>query len=273
MIDMKKKPVKIKICSSEEESWDTIWKWSWFTKELWISELWEEEKIALKPVFTLLSKWRIKSILDCSCGLGFKLVLFAKKGFEVEGSDASVIAIKHAPQLAKDEGVRIKFFHSSYEGLSKKCKRKYDCVYSDYFDETAEFKVLRKSAKGIFSVLKKGGKFIFCGALPKWTKNDLQKVIEREWKKRKKFDILPAYEKDGVRMTSIEVDEKIPEGILENRIFLIEKQGVMRVEIAFMMNSRIKWTFKDYNNVLKGAGFRKVECIKTDGQILNIGIK
>jgi len=270
---MKREPVRISIFPKEEGSWDTIWKWSWFTKELWLSQLRKEDQIALRPLFSLLPKLQIKSILDSSCGLGFKTVLFAKMGYEVEGSDASAIAIKYAPQLAKDEGVNIKFFHSRYEELGKKCKRKYDCVYSDNFDEIRTRKTLRSSAKGIYSVLRKGGKLIFCGVLPGWSKSDLKKLIEKEWEKRKRFDILPPSEKDGVRVTSLEVDEKTPEGILENHIFLIEEQGVMRAEIAFIMNPRIKWTFKNYIEVLKEVGFRKVDYIKKEEQIFNIGIK
>ncbi len=270
---MRTEPVRISVSRGEEESWDTIWKWSWFTRELWVSELWKEEEIALQPLSPLLREFQAHSILDCSCGLGFKTVLLARMGYEVEGSDASAIAIDYAPELARDEGVDIKFFRSRYEDLGKKCRREYDCVYSDNFDEIETAKTLAASARGIHSVLREGGRFIFCGALPRWSRSDSQKRIEKEWEKRKKFDMLPPCEKDGLRVTSLEVDEKTPEGILENRIFLIEEEGVMRAEVAFMMNPRIKWTFRDYVGVLKEAGFRKVNCIEKGGQVFNIARK
>ncbi|MEM3659916.1 MAG: hypothetical protein QXU11_05825 [Thermoproteota archaeon] len=41
--------LKIHVCSGESESWDTIWKWLWFTREVWETEYWKEEKKALKP--------------------------------------------------------------------------------------------------------------------------------------------------------------------------------------------------------------------------------
>jgi len=267
------KKVKVSICLNEEESWDTVWKWSWFTSDLWKFEYWKEERNALGPLFSILSNYKVKSILDSSCGLGFKAVLYVKMNYEVEGSDGSAVAIRYAPQLAKEEGLKIKFFRSRWEELDKKCKRKYDCVVSDYFDETKTRETLKASAKGIYSVLKNDGKFIFCGALPRWSKSDLMNLIEKEWKKRKKFEILPTCERDGIRVTSIEVGEKTPEGILENRIFLIEEQEVTRAEIGFVMNPRIKWTFRDYVEVLKGAGFSKVKCIEKGGDIFNIGIK
>lgn len=132
---MKKKLVKVHICPDEKQSWDTFWKWSWFTRDVWISEYWKKTETALHPLFSLLSKLNVKSILDCSCGFGFKTVMFAKMGYEAEGSDASSIAIKYAPQLAKEQGVKIRFFCSFYKELGKICERRYDCVYSDYFDE------------------------------------------------------------------------------------------------------------------------------------------
>jgi SAM-dependent methyltransferase len=269
-MNLNKSPVKVTICQDEEASWDTSWKWFWFTREQWISESLKENRISMKPLFSLLSRLQVKSILDCSCGLGFKTVLIAKKGYEVEGSDGSAVAVKYAPELAKGEKLSLRFFHSRWEELDKKCKRKYDCVISDYFDEIKTRKILKASAKGICSVLNENGKFIF-GTLSKDA--DLNELIEKEWKKRKRFDILPPCEKEGKRVTSVEVADLTSDGILENRIFLIEEQGEMRSEIAFVMNPRIKWTFKDYEEVLKEAGFSKVECFEQDEQIYNIGIK
>ena len=265
--------MKVSICKSEESSWNTVWKWWWFAKDTWSADAWRDNRKALKPLFPLLSTWEVRSILDCSCGLGFKTVLFAKKGYDVEGSDASANAIKFAPQLAKEKGVKIKFFRSRYSELGKICKRKYDCVWSDNYDELRTLRLLRSSAKGMYSVLKKGGRFIFCGALPEWTKKDLVNMIEKEWKKRKKIQFNPPSERDGVKVINIEVAERTSEGILENQIFLIEENGKIRAELAFIMNPQIKWMFKDYVDVLKGAGFRKVECIEGEGKIFAIAVK
>jgi SAM-dependent methyltransferase len=226
----------------------------WFTRDVWESEYWKEEQIALQPVFSILSKLRVESILDCSCGLGYKTVLFAKAGYEVEGSDASAIAIKYAPQLAKDEGVKIRFFPSRYEELNKKCRRKYDCVWSDNFDEISTYKYLKTTARSIYSVLNYDGKFVFLATSEK----DLEKVIEKEWKKRKRFGIDRPYKKDSVEVTRIEVAEKISEGILESNIFLIKERELVRAEITCIINPRIKWGFKDSNKALRKVGFKEV---------------
>jgi SAM-dependent methyltransferase len=202
-----------------------------------------------------------------------KTILFAKAGFKVEGSDASPEAISHAPELAKEQGEDIKFFLSRYDELGDKCKEKFDCIYSDNFDETEKHEDLEASAKGIYSALKKGGRFVFTGAPVDWSMTDLKNLIEEDWNKRKRFEILPPHEKEGLKVTTVAVTDKTPDGFLVNYIYLIEEQGEMRIEIVPVMDPRIKWTFKDYVGVLEGAGFSKVECVEQDEQIFNIGNK
>lgn len=250
--------VKVRVCSGELESWDTLWKWKWFTKDVWESRYWEEERAALRPLLRLLRKLNVRSILDCSCGLGFKTILFVKEGYEAEGSDGSPTAIKYAPLLAKQEGVKIRFFLSRYDKLSRKAKRKYDCVFSDNFDEIGTYRKMKSAAESIHSILNENGKLVFSGVSRETSKNDLKKLIEKEWKARKKFDVDQPYEKRGRRVLRIEVNEKTPEGILENNIFIIESKGTIQIEIVPLMNPRIKWTWNDYHKVLRQVRFRKV---------------
>ncbi|MEM3010809.1 MAG: class I SAM-dependent methyltransferase [Candidatus Bathyarchaeia archaeon] len=265
--------VKVRVCRTEMQAWDTIWKWSWFTRKVWVPEYLEETRSGLQPLFSLLPKLHVKSILDCSCGLGFKTVMFAKEGYEVEGSDASAVAINHAPKIAEEEGLKIRFFRSRFDNLGKNCKRKYDCVFSDYFDELSSLAMLKASAKGIYSVLNQGGKFIFYTLFPNLTKSDLKKSIEREWKKRKKFAIDQPVEHDDMRIIHIEVGNKTVEGILETNIYLVEKKGVLEAEVASIMNPRIKWRLKDYVNVLIESGFRKVNQIKRKKEVIIVALK
>ena len=256
--------VKVYVCPDEERSWDTIWKWSWLTRELWISEYWEETKRTLQPVLSLLAELDVKFMLDCPCGLGFKTILFAKAGYEVEGADASAIAIKHARELTREHGLRIRFFRSRFEGLGKHCRRKYDCVYSDYFDELESKNILMASARSIHSVLREGGKFIFCSPSPELTKSDLKELIEREWRGRRWLKIDPLVKKGDLKLVYIEIASKTSEGIRENRIYLIVEKGVSRAEIASIMNPRIKWTFQDYAKVLEEVGFRRIDYVGKD---------
>lgn len=196
--EMKMEPIKISICSSED-SWDTIWKWEWFSKgKMLRSDFREEMKDEICALHSHLSKLKTKSILDCSCGLGFKTVLLAEIGYEVEGSDASAVAIKYAPQLVKEEGLNIRFFRSRWEELEEKCERKFDCVFSDAFDWISSHEFLLASAKGIYSVLKEGGRFVFGVPIAgsKNTKERLRKFMNEVWKKQGRFEIFTPYEKN-----------------------------------------------------------------------------
>ena len=78
---------EVHICGSEEESWDTIWRWLWFMGEMWIAQCWKKTEKSLQPLFPLLHSLNVTSILDSSCGLGLNTVMFARRNYEVEGSD------------------------------------------------------------------------------------------------------------------------------------------------------------------------------------------
>ncbi|MEM3580377.1 MAG: hypothetical protein QXH40_03110 [Candidatus Bathyarchaeia archaeon] len=80
-------------------------------------------------------------------------------------------------------------------------------------------------------------------------------------------------EHGSMRIIHIEVANKTAEGILENNIYLIEKKGILEAEIASVMNPRIKWVLKDYLNVLTQSGFRKVNKIKREKDMIIIAIK
>lgn len=262
---MKREPVKVSIYQDEKVSWDVIWKWEWFIKDIW--ESYHVEEI-------ILPRLDVKNILDCSCGLGFKTILFAEMGYEVEGSDGSAVAVKYASQLAREKGLNIRFFHSRWEELGERCKRKFDCVFSDTFDWIRTRESLIAAARGIYSVLDKGGKFVFGVPIsgPECTRKELKNVMEEVWKRQGRFEVLSPYEKNGVRLTMLTVYDRTPEGILENRIHIIEEHGETRVEVALIMDL-YKWTWKDYNEVLRKTGFREVYGIKEKGVGFNIAVK
>ena len=75
--------------------------------------------------------------------------------------------------------------------MDKKAKRKYDCVFSDNFDEIETYGKMKAAAESIHSILNENGKLIFQGVSYATSKNDLKKLIEEEWKRRKKFDFDP----------------------------------------------------------------------------------
>jgi len=262
-----------------EKAWDTIWKWKWFEKEMWEQDFRKVREGTRRALASLLSELGVKTILDCSCGLGWKTILLAEMGYEPEGSDGSAVAVKYASQLVKEEGVNIGFFQSRWKDLEKNSRQKYDCVYNDSFAWCQTIDALRDSAKGIYSVLNKGGKFVFLveGA-HQWSKeSDRGRIMEEAWKRERRFEILPFYEKEGIKLLVLISREKITYGIRGNRIHIIEENGMKRIEIASVIDL-FKWSWSDYVKTLTTAGFREVYSVKVededDGVIFfNVGVK
>lgn len=82
--------------------------------------------------------------------------------------------------LAKSYRVKIRFFVSKFEDLPQTANRKYDCVFSNYFDKLPSKKMFLKFAKGIYQVLKEDGKFIFCSSSPGMDKRALKCIKEKK---------------------------------------------------------------------------------------------
>lgn len=258
-------------------AWDMIWKWTWFAKEQWQGEFREQRKGTRQFLESLLPELGVKSVLDCSCGLGTKTILLREMGYDVEGCDWGKVAVRHASELANAEGFDIRFFHSRWEKLAETAWRKYDCVYNDGFHWITARRSLLASARGIYSVLKRGGKFIFHGAR-QWSSDDYRmRGIEESYDAEGPFEVLPICEKDGIKLTVVITHEKRPDGVLGNRIHVIDDHGKTRVEIAQVLDAYI-WRWEDYTETLSKAGFREISSVKMNQDepepyILNVAVK
>jgi len=61
---------------------------------------------------------------------------------------------------------------------------------------------------------------------------------------------------------------------MEHHIYVIKSGKRIGVEIASIMNSRIKWTFDDFAKILKRAGFSKIQTKKqAKNEVFVIAIK
>jgi SAM-dependent methyltransferase len=259
------------------KAWDTIWKWTWFEKDAWQPEFRKWKEGTRRALRSLLPKLGVRSVLDCSCGLGWKTILLAEMGFDVEGSDANAFAVRHAAELAKEEGFDIRFFRSRWERLGQASGRKYDCVYNDAFAWITRRRSLRASAEGIGSTLKHGGTFVFVGAHQWSREDDTSRLIKEQFEKEGPFEVLPVHGKDGVKLITVVTREKTPDGVLESRIHVVDDHGSIRVEVARILDV-CKWTWFDYVNTFREAGFRQLYSVKEKGvgpkpYILNVAVK
>jgi SAM-dependent methyltransferase len=241
-----------------EEAWDALWRWKWLTRETWEKRYWKEKERATRAPIKLLHELGVHSVLDCSCGLGYSTVVLAEAGFDVEGSDASAMAIKYAPAIASERGLKIRFFRSRFSELGKMSGRMYDCAYSDYIDEIATAIGMVDSARGILAVLKGGGWLVFESRPPRVKADGLGVEIEKEWLKRKHIEIDPPYKSGSTWLTRKVILKKTREGILEQDTFVAAEQGEKRTEVVTLLNPSIRWTYDDYKGALLRAGLGNI---------------
>jgi len=248
-----------------QEAWDVIWKWTWFAGPPFRAD---HARDVLHPI---LSQLKVETLLDCSCGLGGTALALAELGYRVGGSDASSVAIRHATELAAHRGKHVKFFRSSWEKLGETAGREYDCVYMDSLEWCPSRAALSASVEGIYSVLRPGGTFLFTGS--DQSCRDTQAEIEQEMQREGRFRALPVCEHDGVALTVLISRERIPDGILGNRIHIVNDGGSVRIEVASVRDIR-KWTWADYSEVLDAVGFRDTRTVRSRGaESLNAATK
>ncbi|OGT41716.1 MAG: hypothetical protein A3F42_06865 [Gammaproteobacteria bacterium RIFCSPHIGHO2_12_FULL_37_34] len=85
----------------------------WYDKDNEFEELFHKdttnEKTTNRTIEKILKKYKIKTVLDLTCGTGSQVFHLLKRGFKVTGSDISSGMLKIAKRKAKQEKVKIKF--------------------------------------------------------------------------------------------------------------------------------------------------------------------
>lgn len=104
---------------------------------------------------------RVKTVLDCACGTGKDLALFASLGLEVTGSDLSDAMLRVARKRMKDEGVRVALHKADFQHLPGVFRERFDAVVclSNAINEI-EVDVL-KALRSMRAVLNDRGIIIF----------------------------------------------------------------------------------------------------------------
>ncbi len=247
------------------QAWDVIWKWTRF------AGVPDADKQTVADLHAVLSELGVRSILDCACGLGVTTCALHKLGYEIEGADGSEEAVTGASSLATERGQCTRFFRSRWEELKETAGRQYDCVLMDSWDWCPTRRDLHVSAKGAHAVLRDGGSLLFRGTNNAFRDTDAE--VEEEMKKEGRFQTFPVCRHDGITLTVLVTRERIPEGILGNRVHIIEEAGQVRFEVASLPDIR-KWTWNDYKAELVDVGFQALRTLKNGGgDSLNVATK
>jgi len=119
----------------------------------------EGRKETNRFIETALKKYKVKTVLDLTCGTGSQVFWLNKKGFEVVGSDFSVNMLKVARAKAKKMGKKIKFLNGDMRTIKV---GKFDAVIS-IFNAVGHLTKsdFEKAMRNVSRNLNDGGIYIF----------------------------------------------------------------------------------------------------------------
>ncbi len=157
---------------------------------MWEDIFKEKGRVFLKPqedmseVIKLMKKEGLEKVLDLGCGTGRHIIMLAKAGFDVYGTDISEEGLKQTKAWLKKEGLTANLKKAS-------CYEKFP-FNDDFFDAVISIQVIhhnyidkvRYSISEIERVLKPNGVAFVTVSAPKWKKKikaDLKIVAPRTY--------------------------------------------------------------------------------------------
>jgi glycine/sarcosine N-methyltransferase len=113
-----------------------------------------------RPFFRMLiERYHITSALDAGCGTGFHSILLAQLGVQVTATDISEGMLAQTRKHAKEYGVHMRTVNSTFPGMRKAVKNKFDSVFclGNTCAHLLTEKELLDSLKSFYKMLNSGG--------------------------------------------------------------------------------------------------------------------
>lgn len=115
-----------------------------------------------KNIIMKYSEIDVKTILDCTCGIGVQSVSLSREGYIVDGSDISNNSLKEAIDTASKYNLNTHFFYADCMRLEIYTDKIYDCIISidSALPHLLTIENFEKAFLSIYNRLKVGGVFI-----------------------------------------------------------------------------------------------------------------
>ena len=201
-----------------------------------------------------LSKYKVKSVLDLTCGTGSQVFYLVKKGFDVVGSDISAKMLRIAKEKAKNLNLDISFIKGDVRTTKL---RKFDAVITmfnaighltkDDFD---------KSIKNIYANLNDRGIYIFDIFNLDYLQNgnNITKLT------------IDGQEKHGNSIRrEIQYSTIDNEGILASYDIYHEQEGSNKPKISKAFQTLQVYSAKQLKDMLENNGFEVLRQCNVDG--------
>lgn len=127
---------------------------------------WEEsiqsEGIILKRIIEKHSKINVKSVLDCTCGIGIQTISLAMQGVNICGSDISAEELNIAKRETEKRNLNIDYYLADCRELSKTFSNRFDAIISidSAMPHLLTAENFTKAFSSIYEQLNLGGVFL-----------------------------------------------------------------------------------------------------------------
>jgi glycine/sarcosine N-methyltransferase len=219
----------------------------------WFFSSWDDVmKRQMQELIPLLHKYKVHTILDCSCGTGLQAIGLAKEGFSVVGSDLSEKMLEVARANAEKEGITdIAFMQSDFREVRSKVNGTFDAVISfgNSIPHLKSNSDILDAFTNTYNCLKSGGLAAF----------DIRNYDDMLAKKQRFLPMRIHAEKDGKIVSILYVLDYLDDIVRFNVVYLIDDKssGNKSMEVEVSDYNPVKRTV--FVNLLKEAGFINIE--------------
>jgi len=206
----------------------------------------------------ILKKYRVKTILDLTCGTGAQVFWLAKRGYEVVGSDINSKMLKIAQNKAKKEKLPVKLLKGDMRTLEI---GKFDAVIT-IFNAVGHLTKLdfEKAMRNIHANLKDGGLYIFdINNLSYLLKDNNITKLTIDWQ-----EIAGDTKVRQIQYSTIDED-----GILASYTTFYNKKGAQKPKISRDAQTLQVYTAKQLKEMLHKNGFKVMSQCGIDGSKFN----
>lgn len=187
----------------------------------------------------------VRSVLDCACGTGHDLHLFASLGCAVTGSDISPAMLARAKVNLRAAGLSIPLRRADYRALHRHFKREFDavvCLSSSMLHMENKKEVIR-ALLSMRLVLRERGMVIIT-----------QGTTDRQWGEKPRF-ILESSDKD---LTRLFVIDYLQNGARYNVLDIIRERSIPEL-LVWSVEYKQMLLKGDYARLMSLAGYSNVQ--------------
>jgi len=261
-----------------EENWATHWRWEWLKTGGYDPPRFREGYAGRSCRFAaeLLRAYGCTSVLDCSCGCGPRSVVLAEMGYEVVGSDFCGFAVERARALSLRLGLDIPFVHASWQELSSRIGRTFDCIVNDAVAWEPSREGLHAAAAEFAALLEPGGIVIFSGAPEGHGPESRQRCYAEAREGMERLAVAGPFERGDRRLIVVTIRELLPDAVEVTRLYIVEEGGELTVERS-TIPELFRWCWDDFQAAFADVGFSDLHsqtvAIGGEERVHNVAVK